>query len=78
MNYINIYNLFIYYQPLLRFDNLCSYHIIPLTLTALRIFVVFLVKTTYFLILQEINKKISINCVILMNGRTPPGGVKTL
>ena len=49
-----------------------------LTLIASDIFLVFCIKIKCFLILQAINKKISVKCVILRNHRTPPGGVKTL
>ena len=45
------------------------------TLTASDIFLVFCITIKYFLILQSINKKISINWLILRNSRTPPGGV---
>jgi hypothetical protein len=49
-----------------------------LTLTASDIFLVFCIKIKYFLILQEINKEISVNCVIFRNPMTHPLDVKTL
>ena len=55
-----------------------EYFALCLTLTASDIFVVFRIKIKYFLILQAINKKIFVKCVIFSNPRTPPGGVKPL
>ena len=73
-----MYNIIYKHKSCLKYPRKIFHENIALTLTASVIFLVFCIKIKYFLILQAINKKISVECLITMNPRTPPGGVKTL